>query len=78
MRCVICRHGETRDGVASLLLERDGATVVVRRVPAQVCDNCDEEYVDEAAARQVLETADRAVAAGVAVEIRDFAAAGHS
>ena len=75
MRCVICPHGETREGVATLVLERANATVVVRKVPAQICNTCGEEYVDEAAARQVLEEADRAIAGGAVVEIRDFVAA---
>jgi hypothetical protein len=44
-------------------------------VPAQVCDNCGEEYVDEAAAQRVLETAERALAEGALVEIRSFVAA---
>jgi YgiT-type zinc finger domain-containing protein len=75
MKCVICRNGETRDGVATLLLERGGATVVVRGVPAQVCDTCGEEYVNESAAQQVTEQAERAIAGGAVVEIRDFVAA---
>ena len=75
MRCVICRNGETRDGVASLLLERDGATVVIRGVPAQICDTCGEEYVDEAAAQRVMEDAQSAIQRGAVVEIQDYAAA---
>ncbi len=35
MRCSICREGRTRP---------------VRHVPAEVCENCGEEYVDEATA----------------------------
>lgn len=49
MRCVICRQGETRPGTATLVLERDGLTLVLKNVPAEVCENCGEEYVDEAA-----------------------------
>jgi YgiT-type zinc finger domain-containing protein len=42
MRCLICKHGETRRGVASVALQKNGATIVVRSVPAQICDNCGE------------------------------------
>jgi len=75
VKCVICKHGETRPGVATLVLERDGLTVVVKRVPAQVCETCGEEYVDEAAAASVLERTELAAQQGVEVVIRDFAAA---
>lgn len=75
MRCVICRQGDTRPGTATLVLERDGRTVIVRRVPARVCENCGEEYVDEAAAAAALDSAERAVREGAEVVIRDYAAA---
>jgi hypothetical protein len=41
-------------------------------VPAEVCENCGEEYVDEAAASSALASAERAAADGVTVEIREF------
>ena len=75
MRCVICRQGDTRPGTATLVLERGGRTVIVRRVPARVCENCGEEYVDEAAAAAALDSAERAVRDGAEVVIRDYAAA---
>jgi YgiT-type zinc finger domain-containing protein len=43
MKCPICRNGETHPGTATLTLERGPLTMVVRHVPAQVCDNCGEE-----------------------------------
>jgi YgiT-type zinc finger domain-containing protein len=75
MKCVICRSGETRPGTATVVLERGGLTMVLTKVPAEICDNCGEEYIDEAAAAAALETAERAAREGVRVEIRDFAAA---
>jgi YgiT-type zinc finger domain-containing protein len=75
MKCVICRQGDTRPGTATLVLERDGRTVIVKHVPAQVCENCGEEYVDEAAAAAALDSAECAVRDGAEVVIRDYAAA---
>jgi hypothetical protein len=49
--------------------------VVVNDVPAQVCANCGEEYVDEKVAEGVLTAAEAAVRPGVRVEIRDYVAA---
>jgi YgiT-type zinc finger domain-containing protein len=75
MKCVVCKVGETQPGKATVVLQRGSATVVINEVPAQVCANCGEEYVDEAAAEAVLTAAESAVRAGAKVEIRDYAAA---
>jgi YgiT-type zinc finger domain-containing protein len=74
MRCVICKHGETRPGKTTVTLERSGVTLVVKSVPAQICDKCGEAYVDEDITRQLLGTADEALRAGVQVNVREFAA----
>ncbi|MGH7938508.1 MAG: type II toxin-antitoxin system MqsA family antitoxin, partial [Bryobacteraceae bacterium] len=43
MKCTICKKGETAPGTATVTLERGGLTLVVKDVPAQICDNCGEE-----------------------------------
>jgi len=75
MKCVICKHGETRPGKASVVLERDGLTLVIKGVPAEVCSSCGEEYVDERTTAQLLELAEKQAKAGVKVDIREFAVA---
>jgi YgiT-type zinc finger domain-containing protein len=75
MKCVVCKQGETRPGKVTLVLQRGGATVVINGVPAQVCENCAEEYVDESVAEKVLAAAEVSARPGVRVEIRDYAAA---
>ena len=75
MKCVVCRQGETRPGKTTVVLQRDGATVVISDVPAQVCENCGEEYLDEKVAESVLAAAQASARAGVRVEIRDYVAA---
>jgi len=72
MRCVICKQSETRPGKATVTLERDGATLVVKGVPAEVCPNCGEEYVDEETTARLLQTAEEAARAGVQVDIREY------
>lgn len=74
MKCVICKHGETAAGTATITLERGGTTIVFKQVPAQVCGNCGEQYVDEAVTRQLLQQAQDAVDRGVQVDVRSFAA----
>jgi YgiT-type zinc finger domain-containing protein len=74
MKCVICRHGETQPGTTTVTLERDALTLVVKRVPARVCDTCGEYYVDEETATRLLRLVDEAAAAGVQVDVRAYAA----
>jgi YgiT-type zinc finger domain-containing protein len=75
MKCSICKQTETRPGKVTLTLERDGVTLVIKGVPAEVCPNCGEEYVDECTTRKLLKTAEEAVQVGVQVDIRDYVAA---
>ena len=56
-----------------MTLERDGTTLVVKGVPAQVCGNCGEEYVDEATSASLLKTAEKASRVGVQVDVRQYA-----
>jgi len=74
MKCVICRQGKSQPGTATLVLGRDGRAVVVKHVPARVCENCGEEYVDQAAAAAALNIAERAVRDRSKVVIREYAA----
>jgi len=73
MKCAICKHGETRLGKTTVTLQRNGMTLVIRNVPAEVCENCGEAYVDEATARELLHRAEDAARAGVMVDVREYA-----
>jgi len=75
MKCVICKHGETRLGTATVTLSRDELTLVVKGVPAFACENCGEEYVEEETSKQLLGTAKEAARAGVQVDVRQHTAA---
>jgi YgiT-type zinc finger domain-containing protein len=74
MKCVVCKLGETRPGFTTVTLEREGAALVVRKVPAQICDNCGEAYVSAEVTRSLLQSAREALRAGVEVDIREFVA----
>ncbi|MBI3140467.1 MAG: type II toxin-antitoxin system MqsA family antitoxin [Rhodocyclales bacterium] len=75
MKCPICKHGNTRPGTATVTLERGGATLVFKNVPAEVCDNCGEAFHSEEVTRAVLAQSESAVKAGVEMDVRRFAAA---
>lgn len=72
MKCVICRHETTRDGHLTVVLECDGTAVVFRKVPAQVCRNCGEEYVSETTSETLLLQAQEEADRGVTTEMLDF------
>jgi YgiT-type zinc finger domain-containing protein len=74
MVCSICKFGTTDAGEATVTLERNGSTIVFQHVPAQLCDNCGEQYLDESTTEHLLAEADRAARSGVQVEIRRYAA----
>ena len=75
MKCVVCRQAETSPGVTTVTFEREGLTVVFRGVPALVCPNCGEDYVDDNVTRQLLNAADETARNGTQVEIRQYVAA---
>lgn len=53
MNCVICKTGTTATGRVTVTLERGETVVIVKDVPAQVCEDCGEYYLDEAVAARV-------------------------
>jgi hypothetical protein len=55
-------------------LTRGDVTIVIRQVPAQVCDTCGEAYVDADTALELEALATTAIAAGVRYEVRDYVA----
>ncbi len=72
MKCTICKHGETEKGFASVTLEKDGSTIVFKRVPALICDNCGEQYIEDAVASELLKRAPEIAKHGVQVDIREY------
>jgi YgiT-type zinc finger domain-containing protein len=72
MRCIICRQADTAPGNTTVTLDREGATLVFKDVPAQVCPNCGEAYIDERITGELLRTADGMVRAGIQVDVRRF------
>lgn len=72
MKCLICKQDETQEGVTTVTLERGTLTLVIKDVPARVCPNCGEAYVDEAVAAELLRTAEQMAAAGAQVDIRHY------
>jgi YgiT-type zinc finger domain-containing protein len=74
MKCMICKNGDTAPGVATVTMERDRSLVVIRKVPAEVCQECGEYYLDKRAAERVLAIGEEAARRNVETEIIAYAA----
>jgi len=74
MRCTICKQGQARPGAATVMLHRGEAAVIIREVPAHICDNCGEYFLSESVTAEVLARAERAAQNGVEVEVLRYAA----
>ena len=75
MKCPICKKGGTSPGTATVTLERGRLTLVVKAVPAEVCENCGEEYIDEKATAELLAKLESEERAGTEINVRHFQAA---
>ena len=74
MKCVMCNNGDTQPGFVNVTLSRGETVVVVKGVPADVCENCGEYYLSETVTEKILAQAKTAVEHGAEVEVLRFAA----
>ncbi len=74
MNCPICRHGNMVAGHTSFTIEKEGATLVIKQVPAWICDNCGEAFVDEEVGRKVHKIAELELQKGIEIEVIHYAA----
>lgn len=74
MKCVICKNGNTNEGLSTVTFERDDATIVFKDVPSLVCENCGEIYLDEKTTKELMKIANQIIKSGAQVDIRKFQA----
>ena len=74
MNCVICKQGQTQSGLTTVILERGHTTVIIKEVPAEICENCGEYYLDEKVTDKIQKLAEQAVKQGVEIEVLRYAA----
>ena len=74
MKCAICRNGTTHAGYTTIILEKEQTLLIVKHVPAQICENCGEEYVSSDVNRTLLHHAQEEYERGVALELLNYAA----
>ncbi len=69
MGCALCKVGTTEKGKVTITLERDGAIVLIKDVPAEVCANCGHYYLSEEITRLVMEKGNTAIENGAELEV---------
>lgn len=74
MNCVICKQGQTHDGLTTVTLTKGRTTVVIKDVPARICENCGEYYLSEEVTEKVQNLAQQAFLLGVEIEVLRYAA----
>jgi YgiT-type zinc finger domain-containing protein len=74
MKCVICRHGYTEKSITTVTLERNQSVLVFKQVPADICDNCGEVYLDSETNQALLRLAEKELQRGVFLEMVNFSA----
>ncbi|WP_373546819.1 type II toxin-antitoxin system MqsA family antitoxin [Chamaesiphon sp.] len=61
MKCVLCKHRTTCNGTVNVTLERDSYIIVLKDVPANICENCGEYYPSKSTTAAVLDRAERSI-----------------
>ena len=69
MVCALCKVGATENGKVTITLERDGAIILIKDVPAEVCTNCGHYYLSEEITRLVMEKGNTAIESGAELEV---------
>ena len=74
MTCPICKNGKTLEGFTTLVFEKGKSTIIVKKVPAEVCENCNESFILENTSRKLLDVVSTEAKKGIEMEILNYAA----
>jgi YgiT-type zinc finger domain-containing protein len=74
MKCAFCKTGDTQPGETTVVLNRGNTSVIIKNVPADICDICGEYYLTDSITEHLLSRAEEAISKGVEVEILRYAA----
>ena len=73
-KCPIC-SGEIADGQTTFAVDVGSGVVVVRHVPARVCKQCGEDWIQDSVAERLEKIVSDARTSGKVVEVIDLQAA---
>ena len=73
MNCSVCKQGETHPGLSVVTLQRGEHTLVLKAVPAEICENCGEYYLSDDVASRLYRQAEQSLERGTEIEIGHYA-----
>ncbi len=59
MKCLVCKYNRFKKGTTVLPIERGNAILLITDIPARVCENCGETYLDEETAQGIQDLANQ-------------------
>ena len=74
MKCSLCKNGDASSGKVTVTLNRENSIIIIKEVPAQICNNCGDYFLSSEVTKSVLSIAENAVKKGVEVEILKYVA----
>ena len=69
MKCVICKTGTMFEGQVTVTLEKNGSIILIKEVPAHICDVCEHYYLDESVTEEVLKRGKEGLSKGAELEV---------
>ena len=72
--CPTCKNGTLKPGTTTVTLERAGALIIFKEVPADVCDNCGAYFLSSEISNELYTKASAAIKNGAQVEIMTLTA----
>ena len=69
MKCVVCKEGTMKKDKITVTYDIKNTVIVIRNVPANVCQNCGNYYLSSAITKKIMERAKEATRKGVEIEI---------
>jgi YgiT-type zinc finger domain-containing protein len=72
LRCAVCKNGETKPGKSVINITDEKSVFVFKNVPAKICRDCSEEYIDEEAVKLLLQTVHDSIKNGIKSGIQDW------
>jgi YgiT-type zinc finger domain-containing protein len=71
---MICKFSQIEEGKVTVTLQRGETVVIIKDVPANICKNCGEYYLDEIVTNRVFAQAEEAANRHAELEILRYAA----
>lgn len=75
MTCIVCKNGSTKPGKVTVSVDKGKTVVMIREVPAEICTNCGEEYIDAETMKDLEKLVSNAQKAGLNLAIQQYKAA---